>query len=165
MSKATATATINIRREDAWTILRDLTQAHNYVPGILKTELTTEQKEGVGASRKVYQGKNKWMEETVTQWDDGHGFTIRLHKGEKDVPFKNAFFEYRIDDNGVDKTALSMTMGYTPPLGRMGKGMDRLFLNKIISGVINDVALSMKLYYETGRPTTKEDLEAFKRVR
>lgn len=162
MSEAVAKTTINMSREQAWKTLRDLTQAHNYVPGIIKTELTTEQTEGVGASRKVYQGEHKWLEETVTEWHDGHGFKIRLHKGKKDMPFKNAFFEYRIDDAGDNATELTMTMGYTPPMGMLGKGLDKLFLNKAISGVINDVALSMKLYYESGKPTSKEALKAFK---
>ncbi len=162
MSEATAKITINVPREQAWEILRDLTQAHNYVPGIVKTEVTTEQKEGAGASRRVYQGETKWLQETVTEWRDGHGFKIRLHKGKKDVPFKNAFFEYHIDDEGENRTALTMVMGYTPPMGVLGKGLDRLFLNKAISKVIRDVAVSMKLYYETGKPTTKSALRSYK---
>ena len=121
MSEAVAKTVIDISRDQAWKKLSDLSLAHNYVPGIVKTEITTDKKQGVDTSRKVYQGPNKWMQETVTDWNEGYGFSIRLHKGDKDVPFKNAFFHYPIDDAGPDKTALTMIMNYDPPLGWLGK--------------------------------------------
>ncbi len=162
ISEATYQVTLEMPREQAWKTLEDLSQAHNYVPGIIKTEIVSSNKQGVGASRLVYQGKKRALQETVTDWDEGSGFRIRLHKGEKDSPFKNAFFRYLIEESDGDTTRLTTTMGYTPPLGWFGILLDKLFLNKIISGVIRDVALSMKHFYETGKPTTPKDLKAIK---
>lgn len=163
MSEASFQVIINLPVAQAWEKLQDLSLAHHYVPGIIDTQITTPQKQGVGASRKVYQSKTSALEETVTDWREGEGFTIRLHKGAKDAPFKNAFFRYDLQEVEGGQTQLTTTMGYTPPLGAVGRGMDRLFLNKIITGVICDVALSMKLFYETGKPTQKSDLKAFKK--
>jgi uncharacterized membrane protein len=162
ISKATWQVTINMPREKAWEILQDFSQAHNYVPGIIRTEIVTEKKQGEGASRLVYQSKTKALEETITEWHEGSGFRIWLHKGEKDSPFKNAFFVYTIAEGEKDTTLLTTTMEYTPPLGKLGEWLDKLFLNRIISGVIRDVAISMKHYYETGKPTSKEDLKKLK---
>lgn len=161
ISEAAWQVTLDMPREKVWETLQDFSQAHNYVPGIIDTQIMTETKNGVGASRRVYQSKTKFLQETITEWNEGFGFRIRLHKGEKDSPFKNAFFRYEISDSG-DKTLLKTTMGYTPPMGIIGVWMDKLFLNKIIKGAIRDVAVSMKHYYESGRPTQKADLKQLK---
>lgn len=162
VSEATSQITINMPREKAWEILKNFSVAHNYVPGIIDTEIITDKKEGVGASRLVYQSKTKTLQETITEWNEGFGFRLRLHKGDKDSPFKNAFFSYKIEDVGDNQTRLTNTMGYTPPMGGIGVLIDNLFLNKIISGVIRDVTISMKSYYETGQPTTPADLKKLK---
>ena len=77
---------IEMPRAAAWSRLRDLTLAHNYVPGLVKTEVTTALREGVGASRRVYQTQARWIDETVTEWADGQGFLIRLHRGDQGAP-------------------------------------------------------------------------------
>lgn len=162
MSKAISKVSIAIPKSQAWEKLQDLSLAHNYVPGIIKTEITTAQKTGVGASRKVYQSKSKALQETVVEWNEGEGFKIRLHKGDKDAPFKNAYFQYQLAEGPNNTTELTAIMGYEPPLGKFGKALDNLFLNKVITKVINDVALSMKLFYETNQPTKKSDLKKLK---
>ncbi|MCG8317356.1 MAG: SRPBCC family protein [Pseudomonadales bacterium] len=159
ISEAKYQVIIDIPVTEAWNKLQDLTLAHHYVPGIVRTELVTENKTGVGASRKVFRANDNSLQETVTEWHEGSGFKIRLHKGEKDAPFKNAYFQYQIEPSGSNKTRFVATMGYTPPLGRLGKTLDSLLLNKVISGVIRDVAVSMKHFYETGIPTKKSDMK------
>lgn len=163
MSDATWQLSLNMPREKAWDILQDLSQAHNYVPGIIDTKITTERTHGVGASRNVYQSKSKFLQETVIEWNEGEGFVIRLHKGEKDSPFPNAKFTYNLAEQG-DKTLLTTTMSYDMPLGALGRWFDNILLNRIITGVIRDVAYSMKHYYETGRATSKADLKNIKRA-
>ena len=162
MSEASWQVALDMPREKAWDILKNFSLAHNYVPGIIKTEIVSDNKEGVGASRLVYQSKTKTLQETITDWNEGEGFRIRLHKGEKDSPFKNAYFVYKLEDIDNDQTRLSTTMGYTPPMGGFGVMIDNLFLNKIITGVIHDVAVSMKHYYETGKATQPADLKKLK---
>ncbi|MDX1694131.1 MAG: SRPBCC family protein [Ketobacteraceae bacterium] len=162
MSEASYQVVMDIGKPEAWQRLRDLSLAHYYVPGLVKTEITTERREGPGVSRRVYQSATRYLEETVTQWDEGNGFTIRLHKGEKDAPFRDAFFRYELKDAGNGKTRLITTMGYTPPLGGVGRVLDKWILNRVISKVIRDVALSMKLFYETGEPTDKTALKSLK---
>ena len=56
--------TFDMPRAQAWERLRDLTLAHRYVPGLTKTELHAGPREGVGASRRVYQGERRWLDET-----------------------------------------------------------------------------------------------------
>jgi len=88
---------MKISREKAWDILQDLSVPHLYVPGLVKTEITTEKIQGVGASRKVYQTETKGLDETVEEWNEGHGFLIRLHQGDRGAPppFSKGHFRYR----------------------------------------------------------------------
>lgn len=162
--EAKARVVINVPREKAWEQLRDLSQAHNYVPGIIKTEITTAKKEGVGASRKVYQGETKNLDETVVEWNEGHGFLIKLHKGDtgSQPPFKEAFFRYRVDDAGNGQTALTTSLIFTMRWGWLGEFLHKRLLANVFRSVIRDVALSMKAYYESGEPTTPEKLKQIK---
>ena len=58
---------IDIPVSKAWEKLRDLSLAHNYVPGIVKTELVSEQREGVGASRYVYRNAKSYIQDIKAQ--------------------------------------------------------------------------------------------------
>ncbi|WP_372749211.1 SRPBCC family protein [Litorivivens sp.] len=162
--EAKARVVMKVPRDQAWKRLRDLGQAHNYVPGIIKTEITTAKKEGVGASRKVYQSETRALDETVVEWDEGHGFLIKLHRGEhgSQPPFKEAYFRYQLDDAGNNQTALTTSLLFTMRWGRLGDFLHRRVLANVFRSVIRDVALSMKAYYESGEPTTPEKLKQIK---
>lgn len=163
-SEATARVVMNVPREQAWEKLRDISMAHNYVPGIVKTEVTTGNKEGIGASRKVYQTETRGLDETVIEWNEGHGFLIRLHRGENGAPppFKVASFRYRIEDAGNGQTALTTSLIFTMRWGVFGSFLHDRLLAGVFRSTIRDVALSMKAFYESGEPTTTDKLKQIK---
>lgn len=149
-------ATAQIPADQAWAKLKDLSLAHNYVPGINRCEITTAQKDGVGASRRV-SGPQQALDETVVEWNEGRGFTIRLHKGDKPAkPFKEARFTYRIDRVDDKNTKLTCTMTYE--MGGLMNLLHSLFIGNLIRNNIRDVALSMAYFYETGKKPSKDDL-------
>ncbi len=160
--EATAEIIIDLPRAEAWEKLRDISLAHNYVPGIIRTEIVTEQREGVGASRYVYRSATSYIQETVTEWREGEGFRIRLHRGDKPAPpFREAFFNYQFDDAGSGRTRFTATLGYQMPWGGFGEWLGRRMLG-FVQSTVQDVATAMKLYYETGEPTTPAALKAYK---
>lgn len=151
-------ATAKLPAEQAWLKLKDLSLANNYVPGINKCVITTEKKEGVGASRRV-SGPQQALDETVTEWNEGRGFTIRLHNGDKPArPFGEAQFVYRIDKIDDKTCKLTCTMTYEMGMGFLGNLLHGLFLGNMIRSNIRDVTLSMAYFYETGKRPSKEDL-------
>ena len=153
---------INIPRAAAWEKLRDISLAHNYVPGIVKTEIVSAHSTGVGASRYVYRNRRSYIQETVEEWHDGTGFLIRLHKGDKPAPpFKSAWFRYELADHDTDSTRFTASMKYELPWGAFGSWLEKK-LQKLIAATIADVATAMKLYYETGEPTTAAALKRYK---
>jgi hypothetical protein len=158
-----AQVTIDIPQAEAWEKLRDLSLAANYVPGLVKVELSTPQSTGVGASRKVYQAGGRYIDETVEEWRDGEGFLLRLHHGDKPAaPFKRAWFRYDLATLDAAHTRFTASLIYELPWGGLGRVVNKLLLRRIMRKVIEDVALAMKLYYESGEPTTPDKLKQYK---
>ena len=155
---STATAEIHIAMPPdlVWEKLRDLNKPHLYVPGLTGCQITTTQREGVGASRRVFQKGRAPMDETVIEWTEEQGFVIRLHQGDKSpLPFKEARFIYRIEADLDGATIFKPSMLYTMRGGAFGNLTDRLLLNRVITGIVRKVGLNLKQYYETGRPSNR----------
>ncbi|MGB1139935.1 MAG: SRPBCC family protein [Halioglobus sp.] len=162
MHEVSASSIIDMPRENAWEKLRDISLAHHYVPGIVKTEILGNQAEGVGASRYVYRNEKSYIQETVTEWRDGEGFTIKLHRGDKPAPpFREAWFDYQLSDHGTRQTQITTRMAYALPLGALGRFLGKRMEN-VVQKTIADVAYSMTLFYETGQPTTASALRNYK---
>ncbi|CBL43658.1 hypothetical protein HDN1F_00750 [gamma proteobacterium HdN1] len=161
-TEVSACVELDLPRSEAWQKLADLSLAHHYVPGVVDTRITTSTLQGVGVSRNVYRKRGEYLEETVTEWVPEHGFTLRLHKGERDAPLRGAWFRYRLDDAPAGKTRLTTTMGYIPPFGVLGQWLDGAFLRRIIQRAIGDVAVCLKHFYETGETPTSEQRKSLR---
>jgi ligand-binding SRPBCC domain-containing protein len=160
MNEVAAELLVDIRPEDAWERLRDLGKAHLYVPGIIDTKITTEQTEGVGASRQVFSKPRPPMDETVVAWEEGKAIELKLHFGDNDAqgPFAQSFFRYSIEAQG-EKTLVRNSMRYTMRWGIVGQLLE-LLLKRAFQNAVSDVVLAQKLYYETGEPVSREQLKA-----
>lgn len=155
---------INLPIDEVWRRMRDFSAAHNYVPGVIKTEITTPEKEGVGASRVVHANGGKLLlNETIIEWDEGRRFTLRLHRGaDRAMPiFDEMYFRYVIEPHG-EATLFKPAM-IVKPKGLIGKFIFKMARSKMQQSV-RDVALALKEYYETGRPVTSGRLKQLKAV-
>ena len=154
---------VHVSREEAWGKLRDIGAAIHYVPGLTSLEITTGQREGVGTSRRVCQGKRA-LNETIIEWHDGQGFTLRLHRGEKNgpmPPLTEAWYDYGLLERD-GKLFLSNRMRYEIGLGFLGQWLDKLGIGKVIANAVRDSTIAQKIYYETGATVTPEILRAAK---
>ena len=154
-SKAQAEVIVNLPRSEVWQRLRDLTIPHKYVPGLRDCRMSTTQKEGVGASRRVFTTSGMEMDETVVEWNEGNGFVIRLHDGDKPPPpiFSEASFHYILEDAPNGQTKFLPTMTYTLKFGVLGSLLDTLLINMIVRSNMKKVGLGLKQFYETGKPS------------
>jgi hypothetical protein len=145
---------IALPREAVWQRLRDLTRAPLYVPNLTGVEITTTRREGIGASRRVFQKNGKTLDETVESWDEGYGFRLKLHDGDKPLaPFRQAWFDYRIADAADGGAIFTPALIYVMPWGVLGRVLDALFIRKFAVGNVRQVAVNFKKYYETGEIT------------
>ncbi len=135
--------------EDSWRLMRDLTLAHHYVPGVTGTRIDTAQKEGVGASRTVFLDGRAPLQETVVEWRDGAGFVIRLHQGEKPMaPFAAAQFSYGMAPAGPGRTRVRLELSYETG-SLLVSILDALFLRRMLRGNVRRTAEGLKRYYES----------------
>jgi ribosome-associated toxin RatA of RatAB toxin-antitoxin module len=151
---------VQIPRAQAWEKLRDFSVAHNYVPGLVRTEIVSHRREGIGAHRRVYDEGGDFLEETVIEWQDGQGFVIKLHDGDEPMmPFERAEFAYRIEAQGKEQTRIELSLTYQMPWGAIGETLADWFIRPVMEDKLVQVAAGIKYYYETGRPATDEDRE------
>jgi uncharacterized membrane protein len=153
-STVTYVVHVGLPRAKVWEGLRDLTRAPRYVPNLTCVELMTDQHEGVGASRRVFQKNGKPLDETVVEWEDGFGFKLRLHNGDKPpAPFPEAWFDYRIADAPDGGTLFRPALIYGVPGGLFGTVMNALLIKRIALKNVRQVAENFKRHYETGEIT------------
>ena len=144
----------------AWALLGDFSLAHNYVPGLTRTEIVSDATRGVGAHRRVYDADGDYLEETITEWHEGRGFTIRLHEGDAPMaPFEQVFFDYRLDAAAGDRTDITLSLRFAMPWGDVGAWLGRAFIRPALEAELVRVAAGMKAFYETRLPAGDADRE------
>jgi len=155
---------INMPVQKAWEILQNLTVPDKYVPGVYKCVMHTQKTKGVGTSRHVWKKMYGFfpveLDETVVEWNEGSGFKLRLHNGEKDrAPLPKSYFVYKIEPAGSDKTLFTGSMGYTFWGGPIGALIDIPFVFPGVKMEIHNVVAAVKHFYETGTTPTSADLK------
>jgi len=163
LKEAAGSTAINVPKAQIWDGLRDLSLAHDYVPGVAAVRMDTAQREGVGASRTVIMQDGSEMQETVEEWTEGAGFLIRLHKGDKPAMpiFKRFYFRYLIEADGDDATVFRPALLYETRFGPLGALLGKL-AHKTMQQSAQDVGIAMKEYYETGKPVSAERFKELK---
>lgn len=144
----------------AWTLLQDFSLAHNYVPGLTRTEIVSAVRTGPGAHRRVYEADGDYLEETITEWREGEGFVIRLHRGDEPMaPFEQVSFSYGLAPAADDRTLITLALDFEMPWGRFGELIGQWIILPLMEDNLVEVAAGMKSFYETGRPATDADRE------
>ena len=88
-------------------------------------EFVSQNRTGLGASR-IAHSKLATLHETVVEWNEGRGFLLRLHRGDKSPrPWKDASFRYAIEPDGV-ATLIDLSMTYTFGFGPLAPLLERL---------------------------------------
>ena len=155
---------LDLDRAAAWRRLRDLSAPHLYVPGLTGAAFTGPQREGAGTRRRVRAAGVLTLDETVTEWREGAGLTILLHRGDRGPPppFRTFLFEYGLVDRD-GRTWLVNRVRYSLRPVPCGARVDRLLLRPFLARLLRDITLAQKIHYETGQRVTAAGLRAWKR--
>ena len=138
----------NIDANDAWNQLQNFSIPHKYIPFLQNTMILSNQSNGVGAYRRVFT-KYTYTDETVIKWEEGSGYTIKLHRNnQQPYPFISATFTYQIVPIDEYSCELIGIFKYHLPFGMIGKVLNQLLLGIIIRFNIRRVMMGMKSYYE-----------------
>jgi hypothetical protein len=132
-----------------WRLVGQLDQAANYLPEVTRLEMLTPASSGVGASRRLYHGESDWLDETVDQWYDGKGYSLRLHRGEDaPFPFAEANMEYNLQGVAADATAVHLSLVYAPRYGLLGQMLDGLWVEKRSEAKVIEMAEDLKAWID-----------------
>ncbi len=137
----TAHADVDQPVDVVWQRLRDLRVAEHYVPDVTGVEITTDLERGLGASRRVRLGRGGFLDETVVDWREGEGSTLRLHlAGERPpTPFERAHFRYALEPS-AGGTRVVTELAYSLRWGALCRWLDRVVVRRISQENVDAVA-------------------------
>ena len=164
MNSASGSAHVNLSLSECWEKLRDLERAKHYVPGVTEAVITTEAREGIGASRVVTTSQTGLLDETVVAWEEERGISLRLHRGDSGppFPFRDATAHYTLTDDG-EGTLVTNSMEYRMRAGFLGRFFDWLILRRNFEQGQRDIALAVAEHWETDATVTPERLKVLNR--
>jgi carbon monoxide dehydrogenase subunit G len=146
---------IDASQEDVWRVLADLGGVQNYSPGVSESHCTSDQKQGVGATRHCTFVPRGSVEERIVEWQDGRSYKIEIYQGEGVPPFAHAFGHLSAEPEG-DGTATRATMRleYRLKMGVIGTLMDHLMVRPQFSKTVDHILAGLKHHVETGEIIT-----------
>ncbi|MCH8303851.1 MAG: SRPBCC family protein [Candidatus Marinimicrobia bacterium] len=145
MIKITKEVEINAPKAKVWSVLADIGAVEKYNPVVTKSYSTSENKQGLGASRHCDLLPMGSVEEKIIEWDEGESYKIEIFEG-KAIPFKGTG-KFELTENGK---STNVKMTFEPDMGNgiFGKIMGFMMkekMNKMITGVV----IGLKHHLET----------------
>jgi uncharacterized protein YndB with AHSA1/START domain len=154
---------INAPQEQVWQALANYGNIAIYNSGVTQSYVTSEQAEGVGATRHcdlALPGAS--LEERIIEWHEGQSYKVEIYQGEKVPPAHYIHITLTVQPEGEGSRA-STHMEYQLKYGILGALMDRLMVHKGMSGGMQGLLAGLKHYCETGEAVESEqqvDLQA-----
>lgn len=150
---------INASKEEVWKAIAKFGDICHGSPGVLKSHVTSQQQEGVGATRHCdFAMMGATAEEKITAWNEGKSMSIEVYELKKMPGIKtmNADFSVRTEN---DKTILRADLHYDMQ-NIFYRMMNTLMMKGMNTKNWNAVLAGHKKYIETGeRVVQKTPLE------
>ena len=144
--------TINAPAEKVWSALTNLELLDRFDPGISKSEVLSDRRTGVGASRKCELRPKGWFKEKITEWQPQQSLAFELF--ECTLPVKSLRHRYTFtEDNG--KTRVQQVMEYRLKMGMFGKLMDFIMVRKKWDDGIKSFFSGLKSFVENENDNPK----------
>lgn len=140
---------ISKSKEEVWNAIAKIGDICHGSPGVLKSHVTSEQKEGVGATRHCdFAAMGASVEERITAWDDGKSLSIEIYEFNKLPGMKTAYADFMVREES-GKTILRADFHYSMK-NTFFNMMNTLMMKKMNIKNWNSVLAGHKKYIETG---------------
>jgi carbon monoxide dehydrogenase subunit G len=140
---------IDAPRETVWAKIADLGAIQEYHPGVSSSYYTSDEREGLGASRHCDLLPFGEVEERIVEWQAGDSYTFEIYDGRKLPPFANAVGRFGVLQDG-DGTTVRFEIEYDLKFGLFGKLLDRLMVRSRFRKVAPAVLRGLKCHLENG---------------
>jgi hypothetical protein len=150
---------IDAPRETVWAKIADLGAIQDYHPGVSRSYYTSEEREGVGASRHCDLLPFGEVEERIVEWRAGDSYAIEIYERKKVPPLKNAVGRLAVTQDGAG-TTVQFEIEYDLKFGLLGKLLDRLIVRPRFSKVGPAMLRGLKRHLDNGdRAEVRADRE------
>ncbi len=137
---------INALPERVWDVLADYESVANWAPDVVSAHATTEESQGVGATRLCATSGFGDIEETITDWRDGESLT---YSATGNLPLRDVVMTWSVRAEG-GRTVATLRARYEIKEGGPESVMDRLNLRRTLAGAFESALLGLKHHVETG---------------
>jgi ribosome-associated toxin RatA of RatAB toxin-antitoxin module len=146
---------INASKEEVWYAIAKFGDISHTSPGVLKSYVTSEKQEGVGATRHCdFTMMGATAEEKILEWTEGESLKIGVYELKKLPGIKTMEANFKVKEIDADKTMLTATLEYTMK-NPLFDAMNNMMMKKMNIKNWNSVLAGHKKYIETGEIVTQ----------
>jgi ligand-binding SRPBCC domain-containing protein len=139
--------------EKVWSVLASLDALAQYDPGIAKSEIVSDAKQGPGAARRCDLAPGGWFKERVAAWRPNESLSFELY--DCTLPVRALRHSYTLVPEGGG-TLVSQRMEYRLKFGPLGKLLDAMIVRKKWNDGIRGFFSGLKRYVESGGQAANE---------
>jgi len=143
-----ATISINAPKDEVWTVLEDFNDVYLWAPGVSKSHALGDKRQEVGAARYCKLVDFGEIDEVITEWNQGEGFTYTVSAL---GPLNNAVSRWKLTKVNAHTTQLEVELAYDIRFGLFGKVMHTLVMQKKLHTSLPQTLEDLKQRVETGK--------------
>ena len=139
---------VNATQEEVWSTLSNYGDIYKFNPGVKKSYITSDKNQGIGATRICELLPVGKVSETIKEWDENHGFLLKVAPLEKLPPIEKFTTHFKIEKLSVNTSRVSVTVNYSMKLGVTGKILNKILIQPKLEGSIEDLLSGLKAHIE-----------------
>jgi uncharacterized protein YndB with AHSA1/START domain len=130
---------------EVWRALGEIGDIYRWNPGVQASHTTSEQGEGLGATRYCDLGGKNYLDEEVVVWQPNEKLTMRITG--TNLPFETADIRFALRPEG-EGTVVTVSPLYKLKYSVMGKLLDRVYVRKSYQKGMEALLAGLKTHVE-----------------
>jgi ligand-binding SRPBCC domain-containing protein len=147
MPKIYAKIVIDAPREKVWEVLGNFTCIAAYSPDVRSARVVSKHGAGEGAIRRLELNTQGYVEESVTMWSEGQGFSVSVIGPPN--PLRQCSRRWWLARQG-NGTEVTLEVNYQLKYGPIGALLDLISTRRALRGTSHGSLSGLKYHVETG---------------
>jgi len=148
---------INAPKNEVWAVLEDFNDVYLWAPGVSKSHALGNKRQEVGAARYCKLVDFGEIDEVITEWNQGEGFTYTVSAL---GPLNNAVSRWTLTKVNANTTQLEVELAYDIRFGLFGKMMHALVMQKKLQTSLPQTLQDFKNHMESGKANRPHKTQA-----